>query len=60
MCEYLQIGSNEDPSVREVAYMALSAPLPPGWEEVEDDMGNLVFRCVCVCVCVCVSVLVLV
>lgn len=44
MCEYLRIGLTEDPYVREVASMALSAPLPPGWEEVEDDVGNLLFR----------------
>lgn len=48
MCEYLHIGENEDPYVREVATMALNAPMPDGWEEVEDDAGNLMFRCVCV------------
>lgn len=44
MCEYLRIGPNEDPYIRDVACMALSAPLPPGWEEMEDDMGNLLFK----------------
>lgn len=52
MCEYLRIGSGEDPYVREVAVMALSAPLPPGWEEAEDEMGNPMFKCVGACACV--------
>ncbi|KAF5828929.1 hypothetical protein DUNSADRAFT_16821 [Dunaliella salina] len=44
MCEYFRIRSDEDPYVREVARMALSAPLPPGWEEAVDETGSLMFR----------------
>ena len=44
MCTYLGVAEEEDPYVREVAQMALSAPLPDGWEEVEDDNGNVTFE----------------
>jgi hypothetical protein len=40
---YLRIRRDEDPYVREVAAMAISAPLPDGWSETEDQNGNNVF-----------------
>ena len=43
MCAYLGVGGGEDPYVVEVARMAISAPLPPGWEEGEDEAGNPLF-----------------
>ncbi|KAG2449345.1 hypothetical protein HYH02_005500 [Chlamydomonas schloesseri] len=43
MCAYLGVGGGEDAYVVEVARMAISAPLPPGWEEGEDDDGNPLF-----------------
>ena len=45
MCAYLRVEPTEDPYVRDVAQMAISAPLPVGWQEAEDDRGNIVFRC---------------
>lgn len=48
MCEYLHITPDDHAWVREVAHMALSAPMPDGWEELEDDTGY-VFRCVWAC-----------
>lgn len=43
MFTYLGIGSLEDPYVKEVAQMAISAPMPEGWQEVENNKGNVVF-----------------
>eukprot|EP00798_Chlamydomonas_sp_ICE-L_P015868 gene15868-21996_t len=37
MCAYLGVGPDEDPYVREVGQMALSAPVPDGWVEVTDE-----------------------
>lgn len=44
MCRYLGVGREDDPYVREVAQMAVSAPVPDGWEEAEDDDGNPMFQ----------------
>ncbi len=43
MCAYLGVAGEEDPYVVEVARMAISAPLPPHWEEGEDEAGNPAF-----------------
>lgn len=43
MCAYLGIEEGEDAYVKEVARMAISAPLPPHWQEQEDAEGNVVF-----------------
>jgi hypothetical protein len=44
MCAYLKIDPSEDAYVKEVAHMAISAPLPEGWEEAEDEQGGAAFR----------------
>lgn len=44
MCAYLKIDPEEDAYVKEVAHMAISAPLPDGWEEAEDEQGGAAFR----------------
>lgn len=44
MCEYLGVVPGEDPYLVEVAAMAINAPLPDGWEEVDGEDGTAVFR----------------
>ncbi len=45
MADYLEVTSEDPPSVREVARMAINAPLPPGWEDVSDEAaGDAAFR----------------
>ena len=46
MCAYLGIDPTEDAYVKEVAHHAISAPLPGGFEEAEDETGAPAFRCV--------------
>lgn len=43
MCAYLGIKPEEDAYVKEVAQMAISAPLPDGWAEEDDDDGSPIF-----------------
>ena len=45
MAEYLEV-TPEDPSVvRDVARMAINAPLPPGWEDISDEAtGEAAFK----------------
>lgn len=38
MAKYLGIKPSEGPYLQEVARMAISAPLPSGWEEVEEEV----------------------
>lgn len=45
MADYLEIREDDPPQVREVARMAINAPLPPGWEDVSDEAnGEAAFR----------------
>lgn len=46
MLAYFGISEEEDIYVQEVAELALAAPTPTGWEEVEDpNTGNVKYRC---------------
>lgn len=38
MAKYLGIKPSEGPYIQEVARMAINAPLPEGWEEVEEEV----------------------
>ena len=46
MADYMDVKLDEADHVLEVVRAAVSAPLPPGWEEYLDAGGDTCFRCV--------------
>lgn len=45
MAEYMEVQLDEPAEVLGVVRAAVSAPLPPGWEEYLDADGDSAFRC---------------
>lgn len=48
MGAYLGVRADDDDCLWDVARMALSAPLLAGWDELRQEDGTSMFRCVCV------------
>ena len=45
MAEYLEVTPEDPSAVRDVARMAINAPLPPGWEDISDEAtGEAAFK----------------
>ena len=41
---YFEVRSDEPNAVREVCRLAVNAPLPPGWQELQDADGDAIFK----------------
>ena len=44
MAEYLGIDPDSESDLMEIARMAVAAPTPPGWQQIDDPDGSGVFR----------------
>ena len=44
MEEYFEVKADEPNHVREICRMAVNAPLPPGWQEMQDADGDAQFK----------------
>ena len=44
MEEYFEVRSDEPNAVREVCRLAVNAPLPPSWQELQDADGDAIFK----------------
>ena len=44
MAEYLGIDMDTETGLLDVARMAVAAPIPPGWQQLDNDDGFAVFR----------------
>ena len=44
MAEYLGIDPDSEPELLDIARMAVAAPIPPGWQQVDDADGFTTFR----------------
>ncbi len=44
MAAYLGIDPEQEPGLLPVARMAVCAPLPPGWQQVDHPDGFVLFR----------------
>ena len=44
MAEYLGIDMDTEPGLLDIAKMAVAAPTPPGWQQVDSAEGDAVFR----------------
>lgn len=44
MAEYLGIDMDTETGLLDIARMAVAAPIPPGWQQLDNDDGFAVFR----------------
>ena len=49
MAEYLGIDIDTESGLLNIARMAVAAPIPPGWQQLDSDDGFAVFRCEAAC-----------
>lgn len=45
MAEYLGIDADSEGSLMDIARMAVAAPTPSGWQQLDNNDGFAVFRC---------------
>lgn len=44
MAEYLGIDADDEADLRDIAKMAVAAPTPPGWQQIDTPDGSGMFR----------------
>ena len=44
MASYLGIDPDSEPGLLDIARMAIAAPVPPGWQQIDTPDGYAVFR----------------
>ena len=60
MAEYLGIDADSDSGLMDVARMAVAAPTPPGWQQLDNADGSTLFRslpllCLLAFLCTCLQ-----
>ena len=57
MAEYLGISADSESGLMDIARMAVAAPIPPGWQQLDSSDGFAVFRFLPFLYCICCIVL---